>query len=222
MKGFKLIRPILAPAPNITLSPASAPAAAPASTFAHSLNINITLLLAFYLTLALPVAAQKDQEAVRVLEEFSRKATAAPSVKIDFTVDAHDTREDHITTVSGSAVISGDSYRVTTDDNIVWADGKAVWNLPSTRCKRGDEHTDPDPAEGSSRPKPSLLFTLYEEGYKVRLLEAECQGVGHRPLPGRLECQPGTYQDEDRQDAVRPQVGGVPDQGRYDGHANGR
>ncbi|MDZ7635256.1 MAG: outer membrane lipoprotein carrier protein LolA [Bacteroidales bacterium] len=118
-----------------------------------------------------------------MLEEFSRKATSAPSVKIDFTVDALDTREDDITTVSGSAVISGDSYRVTTDDNIIWADGKAVWNYLTDVNEV--TITEPDPAEGSFHGQTIPAFLLYEEGYKVSLLEAECQGVGHRPLPGR-------------------------------------
>ncbi|MRR20962.1 outer membrane lipoprotein carrier protein LolA, partial [bacterium] len=117
----------------------------------------------------LPLSAQKDPEAVRILSEFSKKATSAPSVKIDFTFDANDTREGNITTMSGSAVISGDSFRVTTDDNIVWADGKAVWNYLADANEV--TITEPDPDEGSFMARPSLLFSLYEEGYKVRLLE---------------------------------------------------
>lgn len=147
MKGFKLIRPLLTPTPTHTR----------------------TLVFALTLAFALPAAAQKDPEAVRVLEEFSSKAASAPSVKIDFTVDAHDTREGDITTVSGSAVISGDSYRVTTDDNVIISDGKAVWNyLPDVNEVT---ITEPDPDEGSFMARPSLLFSMYEKGYKVRLLE---------------------------------------------------
>jgi outer membrane lipoprotein carrier protein len=129
----------------------------------------LALALTLTLALTLPLSAQKDPEAVRVLEEFSRKAASAPSVKIDFTVDANDTREGDITTVSGSAVISGDSYRVTTDDNVILSDGKAVWNyLPDVNEVT---ITEPDPDEGSFMAKPSLLFSMYEKGYKVRLLE---------------------------------------------------
>ena len=131
--------------------------------------LTITLAFAFVFAFDLPLSAQKDPEAVRVLEEFSRKAASAPSVKIDFTVDAHDTREGDITTVSGSAVISGDSYRVTTDDNVILSDGKAVWNyLPDVNEVT---ITEPDPDEGSFMSRPSLLFSMYEKGYKVRLLE---------------------------------------------------
>ena len=67
------------------------------------------------------------------------------------------------------------------DDNIIWADGKAVWNyLPDVNEVT---ITEPDPADGSFVSKPSLLFSMYEEGYKVRLLEQNAQRVGHRPLP---------------------------------------
>ncbi|MBE0674767.1 MAG: outer membrane lipoprotein carrier protein LolA [Bacteroidales bacterium] len=130
--------------------------------------IALTVTLALTLATPLPLSAQKDPEAVRVLEEFSRKAASAPSVKIDFTVDANDTREGDITTVSGSAVIVGDSYRVTTDDNVILSDGKAVWNyLPDVNEVT---ITEPDPEEGSFMARPSLLFSMYEKGYKVRLL----------------------------------------------------
>lgn len=115
------------------------------------------------------LSAQKDPEAVKVLAEFSRIASSAPSVTIDFTVDAVDTKEDDITTVSGSAVISGDSFRVTLDDNILWADGKAVWNyMPDVNEVT---ITEPDPGDESFMAKPSLLFSMHEKGYKVRLLE---------------------------------------------------
>ncbi len=130
---------------------------------------DFALTLILTLAFALPLSAQKDPEAVRVLEEFSRKAASASSVKIDFTVDVHDTREGDITTVSGSAVISGDSYRVTTDDNIVLSDGRTVWNyMPDVNEVT---ITEPDPDEASFMARPSLLFSMHEKGYKVRLLE---------------------------------------------------
>ncbi len=119
--------------------------------------------------LTLMTSAQKDPEAVKVLAEFSRLATSAPSVTIEFTVDAIDTKEDDITTVSGSAVISGDSYRVTLEDNILWTDGKVVWNyMPDVNEVT---ITEPDPGDESFMASPSLLFSMHEKGYKVRMLE---------------------------------------------------
>jgi len=128
---------------------------------------NSLIFLLFLLTLM--TSAQKDPEAVKVLAEFSRLATSAPSVTIEFTVDAIDTKEDDITTVSGSAVISGDSYRVTLEDNILWTDGKVVWNyMPDVNEVT---ITEPDPGDESFMASPSLLFSMHEKGYKVRMLE---------------------------------------------------
>jgi outer membrane lipoprotein-sorting protein len=119
--------------------------------------------------LSVTVAAQKDPEAVRVLTEFSKKATSAPSVKIDFDITAYDAQEDEETEMSGTAVIKGDSYRLTLPDNLIWNDGKAVWNY--TPEVNEVAVTAPDPSDESFIARPSLLFSMHEKGYKVRLLE---------------------------------------------------
>jgi len=121
------------------------------------------------LVASLQVIGQKDPEAIRILSEFSKKATSAPSVSIDFDITANDTREDDITTFEGSALIKGDSYRLTLPDYYIWADGKAIYNyLPDVKEVT---ITEPDPGAESFITNPSLLFTLYNEGYKVRLLD---------------------------------------------------
>ncbi len=128
------------------------------------------IISVFLFTLvSVTVAAQKDPEAVRVLSEFSRKATSAPSVKIDFGITAYDAQEDEETELSGTAIIIGDTYRLTLPDNIIWNDGKAVWNY--TPEVKEVVITAPDPSDESFISKPSLLFSMHEKGYKVRLLE---------------------------------------------------
>lgn len=119
--------------------------------------------------LSVTVAAQKDPEAVRVLSEFSKKATSASSVKIDFDIIAYDAQEDEETEMRGTAVIRGDSYRLTLPDNIIWNDGKAAWNY--TPEVKEVVITAPDPSDESFIARPSLLFSMHEKGYKVRLLE---------------------------------------------------
>ena len=125
------------------------------------------ILLLSLLTLTL--SAQKDPEALQVLSEFSRKATAAASVTIDFRLITNDSKAGDVTNMSGSAIISGDKYRLKLDDNNIWTDGSNVWNfLPDVNEVT---ITEADPDDDSFITKPSLLFTLYEEGYKIRLVE---------------------------------------------------
>lgn len=126
-------------------------------------------LISLFLLLTLSVAAQKDPAGVKVLSEFSKKAASAPSVKIDFEITAYDAKEDEETEMEGTVVINGNSYRLTLPDNIIMADGKTVWNyMPEVNEVT---ITEPDPSDESFISRPSLLFTMYEKGYKVRLLE---------------------------------------------------
>ena len=129
----------------------------------------------FLLTLlSLTAMAQKDPDAVAVLSEFRNKAASAPSVKIDFDILAYDAKEDQETETEGTVVISGDNYRLTLPDNLILADGKAVWNyMPDVKEVTV---TEPDPADESFMSKPSMLFSMYEKGYKVRLVEQNPTG----------------------------------------------
>ena len=128
-----------------------------------------TGLIILLLLVAVAAFSQKDPEAVKVLSEFSKKAVSAPSVKIDFDILAYDAQEDEETEMSGTVVIKGDSYMLTLPDNYIRTDGKAVWNyMPEVNEVT---ITAPDPSDVSFISKPSLLFTMHEKGFKVRLLE---------------------------------------------------
>ena len=88
---------------------------------------------------------------------------------IDFRLITNDSKAGDVTTMSGSAIISGDKYRLKLDDYNIWTDGNNVWNyLPDVNEVT---ITEADPDDDSFITKPSLLFTLYEEGYKIRLVE---------------------------------------------------
>lgn len=125
--------------------------------------------LILILILSVTAAAQKDPEAVRVLAECGKRATSAPSVKMDFEITAIDTREDEETTMEGTVVIRGDSYMLALPDNIIRTDGKTIWNfMPEVNEVT---ITEPDPEDDSFFSRPSLLFSMHEKGYKVRLLD---------------------------------------------------
>lgn len=127
-----------------------------------------TLILILSL-LTITISAQKDPEAMKILSEFSKKAISAPSVTIEFTLVTSNAREGDVDTLSGSAIISGDKYQLTLPDNSIWTDGKAVWSyLPDVNEVT---ITESDPEDESFVSKPSLLFTMYKEGFKVRLVE---------------------------------------------------
>jgi outer membrane lipoprotein carrier protein len=126
---------------------------------------NIMILLLFPAALN----AQQDQAAITVLSDFSHKAKDAPSVSMEFRLITSDAKENTVDTLAGNILISGDRYKLTMPGNIIWSDGKTAWNY----LEDANEVTitTNDPGEKSFIAKPSLLFTLYKEGYKVRLIE---------------------------------------------------
>ncbi len=113
--------------------------------------------------------AQQDPAAMTVLSDFSKKATEAPSVTMEFKLVTNDLKENTVDTIAGSVVISGDRYKLTLPGNIIWSDGKTIWNY--LEDSKEVTITTNDPKEKSFLEKPSLLFSMYREGYKVRLVE---------------------------------------------------
>jgi len=114
-------------------------------------------------------AAQNDPEAIGVLDRFSAAALAAPSVSMKFDAVSVDQLEGYTDTVSGSILLSGNSYRLDLADNIIWFNGETSWNyLPA---EKEVTITSPDKGDDSFMSRPSSIFTLYREGYKSRLLE---------------------------------------------------
>ncbi|HSO77163.1 MAG TPA: outer membrane lipoprotein carrier protein LolA [Bacteroidales bacterium] len=127
-----------------------------------------SLILAFCL-LTFAVTAQQDPEAMKVLSEFSKRATTAPSVSIDFNLVTDDSRSGDVSDMEGSVVLWGDRFMLRLSENSIWSDGKTVWSyLPDINEVTITEN---DPDDDSFMSKPSLLFTMYQEGYKVRLIE---------------------------------------------------
>ena len=113
--------------------------------------------------------AQQDPAAMKVLTDFSRKASEAPSVNILFHLVTNDSKENTIDTISGSVVLSGDRYKLSLPSNTIWSDGMISWNYMNDIEEVTINNLDPE--EKSFTAKPSRLFSLYKEGYKVRLIE---------------------------------------------------
>jgi outer membrane lipoprotein-sorting protein len=132
------------------------------------MKIRIIQFLAIILA-NLSAYGQSDPDAVSVLDKFSSNALGAPSVSMKFKLVNSDLAENTNDTLTGSLIISKDSYKLDLADNIVWFNGDVSWNyLPAenevtiTRADRNDD---------SFQNKPSMIFTMYKKGYKVRLIE---------------------------------------------------
>lgn len=118
---------------------------------------------------ALSVKSQSDPAAVSILDKFSARASASPSVSINFTLVTVDQVQNYRDSLQGSVVLGKDSYRLDLPDNIIWYNGTTSWSyLPA---EQEVTITEPDKNDDSFTSRPSRIFTIHREGFKTRLLE---------------------------------------------------
>ena len=113
--------------------------------------------------------AQTDPDANAVLDRFSARAANAPSVSLKFDLITDDLAEKRSDTLSGSVIISKDSYKLEIPNNIIWFDGTTSWSY--LVAEEEVVITQPDKNDNSFMSKPSGIFTMYKSDYKTRLIE---------------------------------------------------
>ena len=108
--------------------------------------------------------AQNDHEAVRILDNFSAKATKAPSVSMKFTLETVDQVEGTNISITGLAILSKERYRIELPENIIWYNGETSWNyLPDVEEVT---ITKPHKDDDSFLARPSAIFSIYKKDYK--------------------------------------------------------
>lgn len=112
---------------------------------------------------------QVDKQAQSILDKFSNSATSAPSVSMKFDLITDDQLEKRRDTLSGTAILSKNSYRLDLPDNIIWFNGDVSWSyLPA---EKEVTITKPDKKDNSFQTKPSAIFSMHKNGYKSRMIE---------------------------------------------------
>lgn len=129
-------------------------------------------------------SAQQDPVAGKILERFSEKALQAPAVTMVFTITLTDAMEGTSESIDGTIEISGNRYRITIPDNIIWYNGSTVWTY--TPDYNEVTITDPDTTTSLFITNPSALFSLHREGYKYRLMEETAAGSVVDLYPGDI------------------------------------
>ncbi|MBK7628279.1 MAG: outer membrane lipoprotein carrier protein LolA [Bacteroidales bacterium] len=127
--------------------------------------ISLTLLM----LLSISLAAQSEQEAIKILDRFSSNALGAPSVSMKFNLITFDQAENTKDTLKGSIILSKDKYNLELPDNTIWFNGDISWSyLPA---EKEVTITKPDRKNNSFQNRPSSIFSMYKNGYKCRLIE---------------------------------------------------
>lgn len=88
------------------------------------MNKNLASALLIFTLSMVNIFAQKDPEALKILDRFSSAALSAPSVSMNFDLITDDRIEDYRNTIPASVIISKDMYKLDLKDNIIWFNGR--------------------------------------------------------------------------------------------------
>ena len=125
-------------------------------------------ILFFLIVISGTLFGQKDPVAKSVLDKFSEKALTAQSVMLDFSLTVTDEVNSTTSESQGVLIVKGDMYKLDLPENIIWFNGTTIY----TYAPEVEEVTvtEPDPDDEKFLSSPGLLFTLYRDGYKYRLI----------------------------------------------------
>ncbi|HYX05159.1 MAG TPA: outer membrane lipoprotein carrier protein LolA [Bacteroidales bacterium] len=135
---------------------------------------NIVFLLSL-LTLSVSVKAQQDTKAGDILDKMAKENETVHSLSVDFSYTSKNQQTGDNYSQQGTMEIKGKKYKVKMDDNIIYFDGKNMWNyLPDekevtvTKFQEGDDDF--------FLTNPRKLFSIYKKDFKYQFVSEFAAG----------------------------------------------
>lgn len=125
-------------------------------------------------------AQSRDKKASEILEEVTEKTKSYNFIALDFTYRMENPDANINEVTEGSALVSGDKYRLNIAGQIVISDGETIWTvIPDA----GEVQVN-NAAEGEDAFSLTNMLTNYSEEYKSKLVPKidEVKGIGVHTL----------------------------------------
>jgi len=118
------------------------------------------------IAICLPGIAQKDEEAIKLLEEVSEKTKSYKSINANFTYTMDNKAANIHETKIGTLLVAGDEYQLKAAGQTIFCDGTTVWTYigESNEVQINDVDTREDAIT------PSKLLTSYNANYLSRIV----------------------------------------------------
>ena len=129
-------------------------------------------LLLLAASLALPVAAQQDPKAGKILDQMSAKYQALKAFQANFTQTLENPGAKVKQNINGDITVSGQKFRLKISGQEVITDGKTTWTYLKNENEVNISDSDPDTQEMS----PSMIYTMYKKGYKYNYVQQVTEG----------------------------------------------
>jgi outer membrane lipoprotein carrier protein len=127
--------------------------------------------------------AQEDQDpaAKDVLDRVAAKARQMNSIGVDFELVIEDRKENTKNSSGGSLLIRQDKYKITTQESVVYFDGRTMWTY--VEANREVTITEPDNNNEEFLNNPAKIFSLYNRDFKYRYVnESTLNGAKYHEI----------------------------------------
>ena len=119
------------------------------------------LAIVFVLFIFSLISAAQDQEtAKKILDDFSTRFNSFSSIRANFTFTDINLREQTSDSYEGKVTFKGKKFRLNVLESETWFDGKTLWNYLSDVNEVNV--SEPDPEDDIIINNPFQLFTSYE------------------------------------------------------------
>jgi outer membrane lipoprotein carrier protein len=146
----------------------------------RSLKVIILLLIPL---LCYPQENQvvQDPAAKEILDKVAAKIKAAPSLQADYNLVVEDRMEKTKNSSSGSFQIKQSRYKIISEGNTVYFDGKTMWTYLS--ASNEVTITEPDNEGNDFLSNPASIFSFYNRDFKYRYVhETTVNGIKYHEI----------------------------------------
>lgn len=124
-----------------------------------------TLHILLIMSLGTSIFAQDDQ-AERILDDFSSKIKTYKCIRAGFTLTSIDLKEGTSDTYEGKITIKGEKFRLNVMDSETYFDGETLWNY--LQDVNEVNISEPDPEDYIIQNNPFRLFDEYQAKFKYK------------------------------------------------------
>jgi outer membrane lipoprotein-sorting protein len=145
------------------------------------------ILLVFALLISGIVFAQSAKKAEQLLEDVVNKTASYKNMKVDISYTMVNKEMDINEKKEGLIYISGDSYRIEMEGQIIISDGKTVW----TYLEDSEEVMVSNVEDNDESISPTKILTTYNSNYKAKFdtdskyKNADLKAISLRPNDGK-------------------------------------
>lgn len=123
----------------------------------------------------------QDPAAKVILDKVAAKIKDAPSVQADYIMVVEDRLEKTKNTSSGSFQIKQSRYKIISEGNMVYFDGKTMWTYLS--ASNEVTITEPDNEGNDFLSNPASIFSFYNRDFKYRYVrETTVNGIKYHEI----------------------------------------